>query len=261
MVRILLKFSHRSFDVIRDEPDPRDQHYEASLSLLRKLPASVDLRPQCPPVLDQLGLRSCTAQAIANAHLFDQMKQEARRPRLPSRLFIYWNERKRLGLEDKDSGATLRGGIKVLARKGACTEGRWPYDPAKVLLKPAKRCFDKATSHRALSYRRLPLRKLKLLQACLAEGWPFVFGFNLFREFDSQAVARSGVVPMPSADDKPVGGHAVLAVGYDSKARRFLVMNSRGPDWGQRGFFTLPFDYVTDTDLTHDAWTVRSVMS
>lgn len=251
---------HRRYGCVPDEPDPRDVPYEAPQAVLGALPAAVDLRPKCPPVLDQLLLNSCTAHAIANAHLFDQLKQGCVGPTLPSRLFIYWNERARLKLQDEDSGARLRGGIKVLAHRGACPEPHWPYDPDKVLVKPSDACYQAALPHRAVKYRRLPQRRVEALCACLAEGWPFVFGFSVFAAFDSPAVAASGVVPMPAAGEQPVGGHAVLAVGYDAGARTFLVMNSRGPSWGQRGFFTMPWDYVTDTGRAHDFWTVRLVM-
>lgn len=243
---------------LRDEPDPRDEPYEAPAALRGALPARVDLRPRCPPVLDQGPLRSCTANAIANAHLFDQLRQGLAQPVLPSRLFIYWNERQRLGLQDQDSGAQLRGGIKVLAGKGACPEPQWPYDTAQVLTRPPAPCYEAALAHRALKYRRLPHVRVDALRACLAEGWPFVFGFSLFAEFHSPAVAQSGVVPMPS-DPQAIGGHAVLAVGYDDAARTFLVMNSQGAGWGQAGFFTLPFDYVTHPDWAHDFWTLRRV--
>lgn len=249
---------HRHLGWLPDEPDPRDEPYEPPARLAGALPARVDLRPRCPPVLDQGPLRSCTANAIANAHLFDQLRQGVAQPVLPSRLFIYWNERKRLGLQDQDSGARLRGGIKVLAGKGACPEPLWPYDPAQVLARPAEPCFEAALRHRALKYRRLPHVRVDTLRACLAEGWPFVFGFSLFEEFHSPAVARSGVVPMP-ADPHEVGGHAVLAVGYDDAARAFLAMNSQGAGWGQAGCFTLPFDYVTHPHWAHDFWTLRRV--
>jgi len=242
-----------------DESDDRDEPYEPPQALLSTLPASVDLRPRCPPVLNQLGLRSCTANAIANAHLFDQMKQGVARPMLPSRLFIYWNERKRLGLEGQDSGARLRGGMKVLANKGACPETEWPYDPAQVLVKPSEAAYEAARPHRALKYKRLGRAKFDVLRTCLAEGWPFVFGLSLFAEFQSPAVVASGVVPMPADGEHFVGGHAVLAVGYDDASRSFLCMNSQGPTWGQAGFFTLPWDYVTNRDWTQDFWTLREV--
>jgi len=50
----------------------------------------------------------------------------------------------------------------------------------------------------------------------------------------------------------------VCAVGYDDKAKRVLVRNSWGPAWGQKGYFTMPYDYVANRDLSDDFWTIRS---
>jgi C1A family cysteine protease len=64
---------------------------------------------------------------------------------------------------------------------------------------------------------------------------------------------------MPAPGDTQLGGHAVLAVGYDTRERRFLVRNSWGPAWGRHGYFTMPFDYLLDDSLSDDFWTVKAV--
>ena len=75
----------------------------------------------------------------------------------------------------------------------------------------------------------------------------------------SKTVARTGVADLPSRDEGVIGGHAVLAVGYDDRTQRFLVMNSWGTRWGQGGYFTMPYAYLTDRALAADFWTVRGV--
>jgi C1A family cysteine protease len=248
----------KQYGWIPDLPDARDHMYAAPPQVLATLPPKVDLRPQCPPVLDQGQLGSCTANAIANAHLFEQRKQKAKQPFLPSRLFIYYNERVMEGSVQIDSGAMIRDGIKSIAKQGACAEKQWPYIIAKFIRKPTQVCYKDAEKHQAVSYQRL-VPTLTQLKGCLASGYPFVFGFTVYESFESQEVTKTGVVPMPAASEQVLGGHAVLAVGYDDTAQRFIVMNSWGTDWGMKGFFTMPYAYLTDTNLADDFWTVRLV--
>ena len=98
------------------------------MAMLRALPPRVDLRRQCPPVYDQGQLGSCTANAIGGAIEFDQLKQGLPQIFVPSRLFIYYNERAMEHSIQFDSGAQLRDGIKSVAKLGACPETIWPYD-------------------------------------------------------------------------------------------------------------------------------------
>ena len=243
---------------VPDLPDARDHMYAAPQPVLATMSSKVDLRPQCPPVLDQGALGSCTANAIANAHLFDQRKQQAQEPFVPSRLFIYYNERAMEGTVHSDAGAMIRDGIKSIAKQGVCSEKQWPYTIAKFTRKPTHACYKEAQKYQAVSYQRL-VQTLTQLKGCLASGYPFVFGFTVYESFESQAVTQTGTVPMPAASEQVLGGHAVLAVGYDDPTQRFIVMNSWGTDWGMHGFFTIPYAYLTDTDLSADFWTVRLV--
>ena len=68
---------------------------------------NVDLRSACPPVYDQGQLGSCTANGIAAAIGFDQMKQGVGDVFTPSRLFIYYNERVMEGTVQSDAGRKI----------------------------------------------------------------------------------------------------------------------------------------------------------
>jgi len=172
-----------------------------------------------------------------------------------SRLFIYYNERV-IGHSTKyDSGAMLRDGIKTLAKQGVCSEKKWPYIESRFTMKPNAACYKEALEHQITSYHRI--MTLDEMRACLAEGFPFVFGFTVYESFESQQVAKTGVVQMPKPDERVVGGHAVLAVGYNDAKKRFIVRNSWGDSWGMKGYFTMPYDYLTDRNLSDDFWTIR----
>ncbi len=249
---------HGAYGWQRDLPDSRDFLFAAPLlQFPQGLPPSIDLRSKCPPVYNQGQLGCCTGNAIAAAIEFDQMKQ--RNPAfVPSRLFIYYNERVIEHTVATDSGAQVRDGIKSVAKLGAPPEADWPYDIAKFADRPPANAYAAAKKDLVSSYSRVSQNMVQM-QGCLAASYPFVLGFTVYESFEGPAVAKTGVVNMPGSGEKVVGGHCVLAVGYNSTARTFLIRNSWGAGWGMKGYFTLPFEYLLDSELSSDFWTIRSV--
>lgn len=244
---------------IPDLPDHRDYRYAAPAPLLRALPPRVDLRKQSPPeIYDQGALGSCTANAIAAGIEFDLRQRNADTAFTPSRLFIYYNERVIEGSVGQDAGAQLRDGVKSVASAGACAEREWPYEISKFADRPDAACYRDAKRDVVRTYQRLS-QDLDTMKGCLAEGFPFVFGFSVFESFESAEVARSGQVPMPTASESLLGGHAVAAVGYIDDKRQFIVRNSWGPSWGDKGHCYMPYAYLLDRALAADFWTIRSV--
>ena len=239
---------------VPDLPDHRDILYSAVRPVPAALPPLVDLRPHCPPVENQGDLGSCTGNALSGALEFLERKDKVRFVNL-SRLFIYYNERVIEHSVKSDSGAMIRDGIKTLKKQGVCSERKWPYVVSKFAVKPGPACYQEGLEHQILSYQRIVT--LDQMRACLAEGFPFVFGFTVYESFESQHVARSGVVPLPQAGERVMGGHAVLGVGYDDAERRFIVRNSWGANWGLKGYFTMPYAYLGDRDLSDDFWVIR----
>jgi C1A family cysteine protease len=237
-----------------DLPDARDRQYSAVSRQIVNLPDSVDLRAKCAPVYDQGQLGSCTANAIAGAVEFCELENMI----MPSRLFIYYNERVIEGTINTDSGAQIRDGVKSVATQGVCPESEWPYVITKFTEQPFKQCYDDALKTEATEYLSLQ-QDLIQMKTCLAEGFPFIFGFTVYESFESQIVAQTGILNMPGASEKIVGGHAVMAVGYDDGTSRMLIRNSWGTDWGVAGYFTMPYDYISDGDLASDFWTIRNV--
>jgi C1A family cysteine protease len=241
-----------------DLPDHRDQHFSPAGHVLTALPPKVDLRPDCPPVLNQgQKIGSCTAHAVCNAHRYNQM-QESSEHFLPSRLFVHYNARVMIGTQRQNHGAQIRDAIKSIAQQGVCHESAWPYKPAKYATKPTPAAYRQALQHRALRYHRIQ-QDLNHLRACLAEGFPFVLGLTVYESFESDKVGSSGRLEMPRKKESLVGGHAVLAVGYDDRLQRFTVMNSWGRDWGKHGYFTVPYSYLLESNLAADFWTIRNV--
>jgi len=250
--------SIKRYGWVPDLPDHRDRLFVAPPAAVVALPPSVDLRSGCPPVYDQGQLGSCTANAIGGALHFNQMKEGQSDIFVPSRLFIYYNERVMENSVDEDAGAMIRDGIKSVSKEGAPHETLWPYVISKFKTKPPPKAYKDALKHRAILYERVNAT-MDQLKGCLASGFPIVFGFSVYDSFESNEVAKTGVVPMPKPKERQLGGHAVLAVGYDDATSRFIVRNSWGDKWGNAGYFTMPYDYLTDANLSDDFWTIKKV--
>ncbi|MCX8958438.1 peptidase [Erwinia psidii] len=267
------KFTKRTksqLGYIPDIPDIRDFHYRPDETLMRQLPSSVDLTPAFP-VYNQGRIGSCTANALAGAVQYERAAHDESPDFIPSRLFIYYNERVIEGSVDYDSGAMLRDGIKTLHKVGVCPEERWPYDDtssahdggafpaeAPARKKPNAACYQEASGYVITHYERVH-QDLTHLKTCLAGGTPFVFGFIVYDNWMNNTHPPATQIPMPGKEDKPVGGHAVLCVGYDDSTQLFRIRNSWGEDVGDRGYFFIPYDYLTRHQLASDFWVIYAV--
>lgn len=242
----------------RDLPDHRDFKFKVTVPI--ELPPMVDMTNSCPPVYNQGQIGSCTANALGTAFQFEQMRQN--KPNwIPSRLFIYYNERAMEGTINEDSGAMIRTGIKSLVNEGVCPETMWKYIEHKFRVKPNAPAYAEALNNQVLEYQRITPHTLYEVKHCLATGHPVVFGFMIYESMMTDKVARSGYVPIPMSNERPIGGHAVIAVGYDDSKECLIVRNSWGSNWGINGNFYLPYWYVTTLNVSADYWTIRLVES
>lgn len=247
----------KKYGWIPDTPDHRDFKYVPPRHLAEVIPSHVDLRSHMPAVYDQGDLGSCTAQSIA-ADLEYAMVRQGKPQWTPSRLFIYYNERVIENTVREDSGAMLRDGIKAVVRWGFCPESDWVYDIPKFAKKPPRVAYKNAAANKVSQYARIS-QNVNDMRSCLAGGDSFFFGFSVYSSFDNGPVAQTGVMTMPRRLEKMLGGHAVLAVGYDDAKRHFIVRNSWGTKWGEKGYFYMPYDFITNPDYADDFWTVTYV--
>ena len=244
----------RKYGWKRGLPDFRDRKFKVPAHLKDVvLPPSVDLRPQMPPVYDQGDLGSCTANATAGDFEFLLMK-EGKTAYVPSRLFIYYNERAMEGSVDTDAGADIRDGFKVLNQQGAPDETLWPYDVSKFTVKPPQTVYDNGLLNTLVNYESVDNTNQQLMKAALAAGYAVAGGFTVYESFENQSVAQTGVVPMPAPNESVLGGHAILVVGYDDAKQCYIVRNSWGSGWGDQGYFYAPYAYFSNPDLADDFW-------
>lgn len=221
------------------------------------LPSKVDLRPQMPPIGDQGQLGSCTAWASTAAYRYELDRQKL--PDFePSELAQYYWTRGLEGTTKSDAGGTIRDAVKVLATRGAAPESLWPYDVKQFAKAPPSTVTKAAGTHLALEYQSVP-QTLAAVKGALAAGYPVVIGISVYASFESDTVAKTGVVPMPGTREQMLGGHALLLVGYDDATSRFTVRNSWGTGFGDKGYVYLPYAYVVSSKLASDFWVLHSV--
>ncbi len=238
---------------MKDRPDPRDRLLEVSKLKSILLPKQVDLRKTCPRVENQGDLGSCTANSSTSALEFLYRKANKPQPEF-SRLFLYYATRVWISQEDpeSDNGAMLRDVMKAMAKYGVCIEGMWPYKKENFFAQPPMPAKGDASNHQITYYYRCP--NLRSIKACLAEGFPLVFGFSVPDSIDR--AEYTGIVPYPTGHEGFIGGHAVMACGYSDKTKMLLFQNSWGEGWGEKGFGYLPYAYVENW-LANDFWTIR----
>ncbi len=239
-----------------DAPDSRDRIAQPITESTKQLPPAISLAALFPPCYDQGEEGSCTANAIA-AEIEYQLSREGISFK-PSRNFIYWNERALEQTTREDGGAQIRDGIKVVASIGVCSETDWPYDPSRVIGEPglpSPLAYTNARDHIIKEYRRVGQTEHSVCDR-LASGKGVIFGFQAYESFESDTVATTGVLNLPAYLERPIGGHAVVIVGYNRQSRRFICRNSWGPVWGLDGHFTMSFDYVLNRNLASDFWSI-----
>ena len=250
----------RTYGWSRDTPDERDHHVRFTrdhANYIDGIP-NVDLTSKCPPVYDQGKLGSCVENGVAFAYQYDEMKQKNTDVFMPSRLYVYYNVRSKMGTIDEDSGSTVRDGVKSVNKLGVCEEKDWPYDISKFTDKPTDECYVEGKKAHTLSYKRVE-QSLEQLQLALSNDHPVVFGFKVYESFESPEVAKTGIMPYPKPDEKVLGGHCVALVGFDNETKRFKVRNSWGSEWGDNGYFYMPYNFALNGSQASDFWVINKV--
>jgi C1A family cysteine protease len=247
----------------RDTPDKRDHPFVCFLSSSVKLPSNVDLSPEMPPVWDQRSYGSCTAQGSGAAlvYILHKLNSPNKFKSKPSRFFIYTNGRLVGGLPiEEDTGCQVRDVLKGIATYFCPDEKEWKYTKKNAFVKPPAEVYAAAKKYHTTQYLSVK-QNLTAMKRCLAAGFPIVIGIDCYDSLMTQEVMDAGVIPMPDVKKESLqGGHCLLLVGYDDKSKRFLLRNSWGTDVGlptNRGYFEIPYDYLTNPNLASDFWTVR----
>jgi C1A family cysteine protease len=234
------------------------------------LPDSVDLKKWCSPIEDQDRLSSCTAHA--GVGIIEYFERKAFNKHIEaSRLFLYKVTRNLLNWYG-DTGAFLRTTMEAMVLFGVPPEEYWQYNSDDVDKEPGAFLYAFAQNYQTISYYRLDPPEtpkdalLGRIKASLAASLPSMFGFSVYSSIDQ--AEKTGAIPYPIPGEKLLGGHAVIAVGYDEKIKiknsnpgakettgALLIRNSWGTEWGQGGYGWLPYAYVLN-GIAIDWWSL-----
>ena len=246
------------YNIKNDSIDKRDIIFKATKLKVHNviLPESFSLRDSMPPILNQSSLGACGPNQISNAIRYCLTKLKLSEFQ-PSRLYLYYFTRVTEGSSlTEDTGITIRGGLKAIQKYGACSEHNWGYDITKFTQKPSDQCVVAGKSHiNGFRYISVQQSLINIKQA-LFGGFPIILGIKVYNSFESDLVSKTGVVPMPNIKKEGcLGGHCVNIVGFDDKTQRFTCGNTWG-EWGDKGYFTIPYDYILDNSLAFDFWII-----
>ena len=172
-----------------------------------------------------------------------------------SPLFIYWWERKMIDSVFEDGGARIGDGMEVLKDLGVCEEKYHKSIPGTskdVFVKPDTKAMVSALSYRISEYTSVP--NLDQLLIALASSNPVVIGIPIYKSIESHSVNKTGIIPTPKRKEELLGGHAVVACGYDKKKKMVRFHNSWGIKWGDGGYGYAPFDYLKASSVSTGFW-------
>jgi C1A family cysteine protease len=215
------------------------------------LPSSTSLQSQVVQIYDQGSEGSCTANSFCAA--FQMMQSD--KTFYPSRQYIYYKERLiEAGYDPTvitDSGANVLDGIEYAQQYGICSENLWPYELDNINTPPTLECDTDALSHKIGTSGSIQINDSNSIKQSLINGVPVMIAICVHESFE---LVQNGIIPMPnfqSRVDPILGGHEVLLVGYNDTTNSFQFLNSWGTSWGQNGFGYLPYEYVSNPNLTY----------
>lgn len=237
----------RTFGWKGKEPkDERDFTFKTARAVA---PKTCDLRPYCSPIEDQGDLGSCTANS--GVALDEFLMKRNKKPYVDmSRLHLYWWTRFIEGTTDEDSGAYIRDTVKAMQKYGVCKESSWPYVISKFTQKPPATANTEALEYQVLKYERVAQTQTAIEQCLGISKRPIIFGFDVPESF-MYVGPRGTWTPKPM--EEIVGGHAQVLVGYT--ATRYIMRNSWGVNWGNKGYSTVPKAFIL-SDMCADFWAV-----
>jgi hypothetical protein len=260
----------------RAAPKPRPGEKSKFETLLQKFgePAvvqdGVDLRPQFFAL--ELGVKSqgrrpsCAIFAIVSALEFQNAEAVGHAEKL-SEEYLIWAVRKTVRRavlpgaavadeaetpEDRDEGFTLPEVVAAVRAYGIPLHASMPDtfgSKMAAITEPPPDVITEARTHQRVFIERVPGRdtatRLSNILHVLNAGIPVPIGLA----WPNYRSLRGGYLNA----QKPMEGigHAVTLVGYKSASGRledtvFIFKNSYGPDWGQGGYGTVTYAYLSN---------------
>lgn len=221
----------------------------------------VDLRTTINiPIYNQLDLQSSTSNAISYCYLYDQMKKQNVNIVNPSRLFLFNNLLKMDENNTTFIGASIYSGLKSLYDIGVCSEQSFSYDKNNFNLNLSTNLYLEAQNNKILIYNAID-QDLNQIKSTLINGYPVLFGFNVYTSFNNDNTVETGNVEIPNDNEETIGNQAGVIIGFDDGDKVFIVRNSWGENWGDNGYCYIPYEYILNTNYCSDFWIIKKTLN
>jgi len=238
----------------RDSLDQRD--VIKSYSIKTPLEEHIDLRKHCPGIYNSK-LNDSVTSSLAGIYEYYKILEDKNFIDIPSRLFMYYNERQLLNTIPQDSGSQIRIGLRAMNKFGVSMEKFWKYNIENLVVKPPDKCY--INSDKLISYYRL-IQDLNTLKQSLIKKRPFIFGCSIYKDYLLSAL-NGGIILLPKKDEEVIDYISFMCVGFDDNKGCFIIRNNRGLSWGDGGYGYIPYRYILNKNLSTDFWsfTINSI--
>ena len=221
---------------------------------INSIPSAHDFRNDFTAIKDQGSQGACTAFALVSIYE-SILKKNSRKEYDLSEPFVYFNARKNNNASISDTGSSLYGSLLAMTKKGVCLETEFPYSSNNFQTEPSAEAYESGESR--LVKKALNVEpKLDDLRSAIAQGYPVAFSLKVYNSFSKGFDSNTGFISRPTNEEiasNEFGYHAMVACGYSDAQKVFIVRNSWGGKFGDKGYCYIPYSYFTDTNLLNIA--------
>tara|TARA_B110000208_G_C11799546_1_gene441260 strand:- start:2051 stop:2863 length:813 start_codon:yes stop_codon:yes gene_type:complete len=241
---------------IPDHPNYNDNTYDAPIKNLL-INRKIDLRLNCPGICNRKNIGSSVAHAICYVYEYNIIKHDMNNIFIPSKLFLYFNQRLLKHTQEFDCGSSIRDGLSILDKIGICSEVVYPYDISLIYDKPSDEIYEEASHNKGIEYYKIkPI--ITNIKTLLQDSIPIIFGFGIYSSFENQVSDNGFTIKIPQENEKFIGGSCGVCVGFNDEKQAFIIMNSKGVEWGDKGYFYMPYLYLTNNNLCSNFWIIKN---
>lgn len=219
---------------------------------------SVDLRSDFTTPKNQGELGTCTAFAMVSIFEYIMKKANPSNPDL-SEMFVFYNavKKKSLNWEEKlKEGTSFFDAFSAMSSLGVCTEDLCPY--GKNLLEPSPEAYEDGKSRLVKTVKNVNISHEDFTSA-ISEGYPIAISLRIFDSFQADGngfIYRPTDEQIKNHDD---GNHAMVICGFSEDEKVYIVRNSWGTSFGDKGYCYIPFSYIDDPALCNQACIITDV--
>lgn len=216
---------------------------------------NVNLKEHFTKVKDQGQIGACTVFAISSIYEYI-LKRNTDEDADLSESFVYYNVRHQQGKELEDTGSSFQDVITSIGEQGICAETLHPYTHLLSDV-PSDEAYLDGKKRRITKALNVNITE-KDIKSAIQDGYPVAISLKIFDSFN----AVSGFVKRPTDEEiesADFGYHAMVIVGYSDDTKFFVVRNSWGERFGDKGYCYIPYSYICDPELNRMACIVAEI--